>query len=110
MKRSVVEVLRAGLVAGAVFSSVNGTRGADVWTYTAERGSFYTQTSAPPPPPVSGTPFASRAVVEGDVFDAIFDASVRTPLGGDIVLQLDENGIALQTEIQTPTLSALNTK
>lgn len=109
MKRSVVEGLRTGLITGAFLLSVIGTKGADVWTYTAERGGFYTQTSATAPTPLGGAPYAFRAVVEGNVSDAIFDASVRTPLGGDIVLQLDENGTALQAEIPMPNLSALNT-
>lgn len=109
MKRSFVDFCRAGFFASTLMCGVKGTQGADVWNYTAERGSFYSQTSAGAPTAVAGTPYAFRAVVEGDVFGAIFDASIRTPLGGDLVLQVDDNSGALVTEIQMPTLSALNT-
>ncbi|HEX7861256.1 MAG TPA: Ig-like domain-containing protein [Verrucomicrobiae bacterium] len=84
------------------------THAADVERYVVQKGAVYEQTSAAAPTPAAGGPYVFRGVTEGDIF-AIIDATVRTPIGADLVLQLDDTGSFLQVEFPMPSLSALNT-
>ena len=107
MKRTLVKVLRAGVIAGAVAGSI-GAYGADVDQFVAQKGSIYTQTDAGTPTPLSTTPYLFRAITEGDI-NSIIDVTVRTPIGADLVLQLDDAGSRLQVEVPMPSLATLNT-
>ena len=105
MKRPLLGFFQA--VSLATLSGV-ATHAADVEQYVVQKGAVYEQTSAAAPTPAAGGPYVFRGVTEGDIF-AIIDATVRTPIGADLVLQLDDTGSFLQVEFPMPSLSALNT-
>jgi hypothetical protein len=90
-------------------TSIGAVQGADITAYTVEKGAIYQQTSAAAPAPLGGSPYLFRASAEGAIHDAVFDATVRMPLGGDIILQMNENGTALELLMPLPDLTTLNT-
>jgi hypothetical protein len=101
-------LLCAALLGSAILSSVQTAFGQDVWSYSVEKGAVYSQSGASAPALISGSPYNFRAIVEGDIFDAIIGVGFQRPGAAFVDLEIDETFSVLEDKASFATAAALN--